>query len=511
MMVENGNFDFGFRLADCGLRAVNPQSTIRKPQSLLARSSLLAPRSSRVAMTLIELLAVIVIITTLVAAAIPLLSPTNDDRRIREATRGLNTYITGAQARAVSSHRPFGIALKRLSQDTKRNDPTQLDNDNGACVEVFYVEQPAPYSGFDPNSRACVALYPDQSSGGRPGYAIVRFVTRGTTTPQGTDSLPPGWDADLFPTNVLRPGDVIEINGTQFELVNDNGLYTNISIVNVSGDSNNTNFYFGPPTNKNQPPQILAIPLNDSGQQIYPKYDNGGYNLGNDREVSAPAKRTSPYWTNPEPYKILRQAEIASDEPYQLPEGTAIDLRASGVGGDSLKKFFHVPGYTDNDEQIQIMFTPEGRVSRVIFNQKPLNNADSTTDDSELFGEAVVDNVYLLVGRRDRMPLPPVSATGTPHDSSLNPSEVNPATTDEQKARLKEPVNWLSGDSRWVVIGSQTGRVATIENANVDMAGVLSARPTPWDSALPSTEEMRAAQIVAARELTHDMKQVGGR
>ncbi len=47
-------------------------------------------------MTLVELLVVIVILTTIVGAAIPLMSPSNDDRRLREAARGLNTYITGA-------------------------------------------------------------------------------------------------------------------------------------------------------------------------------------------------------------------------------------------------------------------------------------------------------------------------------------------------------------------------------------------------------------------------------
>src|SRR3954465_5243370 len=71
-------------------------------------------------MTLIELLVGIVILTTIVGAAIPLMSPSNDDRRLREATRTLNTYITGAQTRAIATKRPYGGAFKRLSQDTKR-------------------------------------------------------------------------------------------------------------------------------------------------------------------------------------------------------------------------------------------------------------------------------------------------------------------------------------------------------------------------------------------------------
>lgn len=482
------------RLAECKVRNAEGKKRRHALRCFSARcAALVVPRSLRLGMTLIELLVVIVIITTLVAAAIPLMSPTNDDRRIREASRGLNTYITGAQARAVSSHRPFGIGLKRVSAQTGKSTPGDPLNDNGACVEVYYVEQPAPYSGFDVNSRVSVALYPDQSAAGHPGYAIVRFVTRSTTAGLG---MPVGWAGDLFPSNMIRPGDVIEVNGTQFELVNDIGANTNISVGN---DPNNVN-YFGPPTNTNAPPQILAVPLNDSGQQINPKYDNKGNEIG--------SKSVSPYWTNPAPYKILRQAVIASDEPYQLPEGTAIDLRASGIGTDT---YFYVPGFNDNAEQIQIMFTPEGRVSRVTFNQKPLTNADNSIDQNEWFDQSVVDNVFLLVGRRDRIPAPGVTASSSPHDSTQVSSEVGAATTDEQIAKLKEPLNWLSGNSRWVVIGSQSGRVATIENANVDLATVLSTPPKPVDTATAGSEAMRTGQIIEAREFTHEMKQQGGR
>jgi hypothetical protein len=57
-----------------------------------------------------------------------------------------------------------------------------------------------------------------------------------------------------------------------------------------------------------------------------------------------------------------------------------------------------------------------------------------------------------------------------------------------------------------VVIGSQTGRIATIENAFVDVPGVIANSGFPQ-----STEQMRAAQILAAREFTREMGQVGGR
>ena len=86
----------------------------------------------------------------------------------------------------------------------------------------------------------------------------------------------------------------------------------------------------------------------------------------------------APFWTNPAPYKILRQPMPTSAEPFQMPEGTAIDLRASGVGRDD---FFYVPDVRDNSQGILIMFAPEGRVSRVSFSiaattTRPKDDAD---------------------------------------------------------------------------------------------------------------------------------------
>jgi prepilin-type N-terminal cleavage/methylation domain-containing protein len=448
-----------------------------------SRLSTLGSRLSR-GMTLIELLVVIVIMTTIVGAAIPLMSPSNDDRRLREAARGLNTYITGAQNRAIATKRPYGVAFKRLSQDTKRNTAGDLQNDNGVCLEVFYVEQPAPYAGFDANSRACVALHPNLR-----GLVLVEFVTRGTAA----DALPQGWDADLFPPGTIRPHDVIEINGTRYKLLTDTtNRYSDLA--NVTFDSATKSFYEDTNASDAKPVKIVAQPLNDSGQQINSRYDDNGLEIGS---KLPPYQPPSPYWAPPAPYKIIRQPTPASEEPYQLPEGTAIDLRASGVGvGD----YFYWPGLNDNSEGVIIMFAPEGRVERVSYSQFPNPNA------ADAFDQPVVDNIYLLVGRRENIPGPDAAA-----DPTLNSSNWATATTDEDRAKLRQPINWLGGGSRWVVIGSQTGRIATIENAFVDPAGVIANPQAPFNTASQSTEQMRAAQILATREFTREMAHVGGR
>ncbi len=438
-------------------------------------------------MTLIELLVVIVILTTIVGAAIPLVSPSNDDRRLREAARTLNTYITGAQTRAISTKRPYGIALKRLSRETGRvYDPskpeTLLDNDDGVCLEVFYVEQPAPYAGFDANSRAMVAIHPT-----RAGCVLVQFVTRGQ---EGTDSLPIGWDADLVPPGLFRPGDVIEINGTRFELLVDNG--TN-DLTSFTFDSNG---YYAPiltlhPPQGKSPIKILARPINNSGQLTNPRYDNVGLEIGSQGSTYKPPW---PYWAPPAPYKILRQPTPASDEPYQLPEGTAIDLRASGIGTTD---YFYVSGMHDNDQDVLIMFTPEGRVERVAFSTLP-----TVTNNIDRFNQPVVDNIFLLVGRRENIEAPAVG-----NDPTLQ-STILGVTLEADQARLRSKLNWLLGNAHWIVIGSQSGRIATIENAFVNMAGLYS---NYVGTAGQGSEPLRNEQIKAAREFTREMKQMMGR
>src|SRR4051794_2704419 len=116
--LQAADFRCAQRTTNHGPRTIPLGMTQHVGEFLRNSHSRLGETRLRAAMTLIELLVVIVILTTIVAAAIPLMSPNNDDRRLREAARGLNTYITGAQTRAIATNRPYGVALKRLAQDT---------------------------------------------------------------------------------------------------------------------------------------------------------------------------------------------------------------------------------------------------------------------------------------------------------------------------------------------------------------------------------------------------------
>lgn len=100
------------------------------------------PREHRRGMTLVELLTVVTILTILMAVAIPVMRPALKDRKLREASRMLNTFISLAKSKAVESGRPHGIWIAR--------DP----NNTNAAYQIFLAETPIPFAGDSINATA---------------------------------------------------------------------------------------------------------------------------------------------------------------------------------------------------------------------------------------------------------------------------------------------------------------------------------------------------------------------
>ena len=477
--------------------------TPRQPKPVATR-----PRG----LTLVELLVVIVILTTLVTTAIPVLSPGGDDRRIREASRAINAYLAGAQARAIETGRPFGVAIRRLSSDTNSGD------DNGLGVSISRVEVPPVYSGFDQSSVARICW---NSNINQLQLQLVRY---GDDTAPQIDRLPAGLDPDPFPPKFLRPGDRIEHSGFIYGLLpfittgrNDRVLVGAVlDPINTEPVQTQTSFrveYFTSAIRGNEdfsrPVTFTLVPLGESvnfdsqfdGQgfdmrtariSLYRQYQNSrqfsdvpmrAYHPVNDNQgnplpspetiaVMDPAPE-APYWSSPAPYRILRQPTPASGEPLELPAGVAIDLMASGFANGTA---LHYPGNyfdTNEDESIPltdpvlIMFSPEGTLSNAYF-PSPSNGLQQET--------LVTSSLSLLVGRRELIPAEPTPqalsrysgntrfALNEPIDLSTDLAGLD----DEQEVELRNQYNWLNLDSRWVVIGAQSGTVSTIENSFVN-------------------------------------------
>lgn len=91
--------------------------------------------------TLLELLIVMAIMVMVTAAAIPIMLPAVQNRRMREASRLVSSYISGARSRAIETGRPVGVMVERL-------------NGQPYAMTLSYVEVPPPYAG-DTTGATC--------------------------------------------------------------------------------------------------------------------------------------------------------------------------------------------------------------------------------------------------------------------------------------------------------------------------------------------------------------------
>ncbi|MEX2137987.1 MAG: prepilin-type N-terminal cleavage/methylation domain-containing protein, partial [Pirellulales bacterium] len=134
-------------------------------------------------LTLVELLVVIVILTMVTAATIPLMAPVTGERKVRESARLLSSVFAQAQSRALTTGRPAGVWIQRLA-----NGPTDFIDRANQAVDLFLCESPPPYSGETPYTLATVAAdssnFVVEIQGGLPqGYVFtgdrIRFNYRG--------------------------------------------------------------------------------------------------------------------------------------------------------------------------------------------------------------------------------------------------------------------------------------------------------------------------------------------
>lgn len=459
-------------------------------------------------MTLVELLVVIVILTMLVTTAIPIIAPGGETRKLREASRGINSYLQGAQSRAMQTGRPFGVALRRLSADTKNG------ADNAVCNQLQYVEVPPAFAGVDDSSLVRICVY--QNSSSEPQRIGLHFVRYGTDFQPGADNLPTGYDADLIPELFLRPGDVVEVGSRRFVLAGPTaqggptfdrpqslrptlitipalagpGAYGTGSY--LTGNSNNPAGYFFPIEITNLNLSSLRLTHNASGLEI----------------TSAASDPSVLFATTPVPYKIYRQPAPAGGEPLQLPSGVAIDLQASAFG-NGMRLYQPADDYNESlgefnlrEEEVQILFAPEGSIHRVhgVVTRNPATGGLSVETTP------VTGYVALCVGRRELIPaaLPEGTAPTTQNDyrepidliADLN------GLSETETSEITDQYNWLNLESRWVIVGGQSGAVTTIENSAV----YAPSADYSGDGVVSVGEQIRAALENAPRRTT-----IGGR
>jgi prepilin-type N-terminal cleavage/methylation domain-containing protein len=364
----------------------------------------------RKALTLIELLVVIAVASLLLAAAVPLLRMPLQGRKIREAAREVNLFLNRAKARAAELGRPVGVIIRRAA----------LPNGAIYAQQLYLAESPPPYAGDDSTAHAIV--------------------------------FPP---IDLNPA-VDLDGDGIRERKIFSAQLHSSALATLVSV----GDL--IQFDFQSPLYR----IVGRSPTNQSDVvEVQCKLDPPVPVASN---LPPPPIPPGQPFSRPLAFRIFRspirlgaisstgQTVIRSiGAPLDLPNGTVIDLTASGIGATSRE-------FALSSTDVVIMFGPGGNVEQVYGGQ-------------QAGGVIPSGMIYLLIGRLDRV--------------YQDPFTRGPDT----RANLMDP------ESIWITVAPQTGKISTVENASLD--GFV-----PEQSADPQEQMLKEARRFARG--TQDM---GGR
>jgi prepilin-type N-terminal cleavage/methylation domain-containing protein len=327
-----------------------------------------APRSAgRRGITLIELLIVMVIVSIVTAASIPLLTTGAESRRVREAARLVSSYISSAKSRAIETGRPAGVMIQRYASQNY-------------ALTLVGVEVPPPYAGDTATSLAMVS-------------SEKLTAATGATYPTGTYGTITGFLSDSGWAGIVRPGDLIQF-GYQGHWYLLYGPTSPLDVLN------------GVATLGNSPLTIAQAPVAPATAGAPGPW----YLVATDGSGSLPPGTVNGTTTQL-PYQISRQPVKSAAQPLQMPGDTVIDLcppsppvapsfpGASGVG--IAGAFTGAGPYTNPI----LMFGPTGAVGYAYYDNNPPQHLPST--------------LYLMVGTRDGMEDLGAGVTNLNHHRSM--------------------------------------------------------------------------------------------
>lgn len=378
-------------------------------------------------LTLVELLIVIGILSLLAAVTLPNLRDIIRDQRFTRTSGLVQSYIAGAQAKAIGENRRYGVVIERFSNQSAIG--------RSHSVRLSYAYGPPDYTGDVAGARAIVtnngglAFKPDdgtlidaalQQAGDGMAFPIIRFG----------DTIALGSVSNFFQIQGLR---TLATGGDGFPAYGDHRASTDIASAPIW--------------------PCIDIPA-EYRPLLLQQYRAG----------------------TPVPFRILRQPVPSMSASLELPEGTAIDLVCSGmgligddfsplaienrrqtsIGGPLIANRYGNAAYNPaaspplqpgaNDFQsVTIMFDTQGGVSEVRYGAP--NPGSVTVGLGRKYADA---NIYLMLGAND----------GVYPDAPFFFSNRNVS-------------NLLNFDCSWIVINRQTGNVAVspISPFIVDSAG----------------------------------------
>jgi prepilin-type N-terminal cleavage/methylation domain-containing protein len=309
--------------------------------------------------TLIELLVVITIILLLATVALPVMAPSRQGRKMREAARSITAYLGAARSEAMTKGRPVGVSF------TLTTTTTSGATLNYALATMVQVGEQEPYGGDTDTAMAQFRIRMSPiAAPPKPETGTVRGPVAVEEQPLALEAkVPRGWFTRY---NFADSGGMFQINyqGPKYRLLGP--IHDRDPIPPVEPDDvDPTKFqdllleisqaYY----TTNAPPGLPVLP--------FPRER---------LDLSSPGDPAQP-WSEPLPFQCFPAPTRSATPPLELPAGIVIDSQWSGTDSRS---YSVIVGDADwNTSTPRIMFLPSGEVRGY---KEPL---------------------YLLVGERNRV------------------------------------------------------------------------------------------------------------
>lgn len=390
-------------------------------------------RCRRDAMTLIELLTILGIVTLLAALILPSVKNLMVSRKSSQAAIVVRNFIESARARAIGKNRSVAVVLERVSSrakdmdfngrinDLDRNAQGKFDSGTSsmfdstvrtsvapdtnfipynACIQLSLAEEPLPINEtMIPFRTGIAARLPGGS------LAIPTSVYTGVNElidPDQNNGIP---EARIFSVSPLDAVTGVETTG--IDPASWLGEYL-VAGNEISFGNSPTRFTIAAP--RSRAPHDAMGPDGSGVTRIW-------FSVYNERGLDGIGERAmQPYIDLPadvmtSSFKIFIKPRPIYSQSIQLPKGTCIDLSLSGFANDhaTLKDYrvrfasdwviSGTAGAPTPDElrPIYLVFSPDGSFSRVFANERLGSN--SVRIDA-------VDDVFLHIGKIDQIVMP---------------------------------------------------------------------------------------------------------
>jgi type II secretory pathway pseudopilin PulG len=408
--------------------------------------------------TLLELLAVVLILLMITAMAIPAVAPAVSGRRMREGARMVSTFLNAARNRTIETGRPAGVWFERTPGLPE------------VCENLYMADVPQVYAGdFLDSTVECVLVdktgtpWNSTDNPGQQDYWNV--VIPRTRTMYMADS----WSApDPSVQTLVREGDLIQFDG--YDRMFPLKIVTDLTITTKYFSASSWWYFLRGRNCKSAPTAGYSRERSRNGRYVIRWWDGDSKSMSwynSIRTSSAPGVFDRPGLR----YKIYRQPQRMMAGSMRLPRNVVIDLNFSAMtnGGRDVGIPFHPrfdskdpaaldtntntipiaywgdPIYPNDNTPVIVVFSANGNIDRVYHHAR----MDNTGTRWSWGADDPTGSVYLLIG--DREHVTPESYQTALFDDAQNSKNL----------AIQMKKNWLNLDALWIRVAPNDGLVST--------------------------------------------------